>query len=68
LEFKRTINFAARVTTAVSHYNRGYIYLPPQFWLQPRWYLSHGNMIAVVVDNRGGIIALNFKNATVLFF
>jgi len=25
------------------------------------------NTIAVVVDNRGGMVALNFKNATTLF-
>jgi len=25
------------------------------------------NTIAVVVDNRGGMVALNFKNATALF-
>ena len=33
-----------------------------------RWYLSNVNTIAVVVDNRDGIIARNFKNVTVLFF
>jgi len=67
LEFKGTIGFTAWDTTTVSHYNHNRIYLPPRFWFQPRWYLSHGNTIAVVVDNRDGIIALNFKNATAFF-